>query len=70
MTPRNAPMTQTAFRIEPEILDGLKEVKDRQGIPISEQVRRALVMWLSTWKIEVSTKRTTTQRLSRRTARK
>ena len=37
---------QTAFRIEPEILDGLHEVKTRDGLPISEQVRRALREWL------------------------
>jgi hypothetical protein len=37
---------QTAFRIDPEILEGLQHVKDRDGVPISEQVRRALVAWL------------------------
>jgi hypothetical protein len=37
---------QTAFRIDAEILDGLREVKDRDGVPISEQVRRALTVWL------------------------
>ena len=38
---------QTAFRIEAEILDGLQAVKVRDGIPLSEQVRRALKDWLS-----------------------
>ena len=38
--------TLAAFRIEPEILKGLQAVKDRDGVPISEQVRRALVAWL------------------------
>jgi hypothetical protein len=37
---------QTAFRIDPEILDGLQAVKERDGIPVSEQVRRALRTWL------------------------
>jgi hypothetical protein len=37
---------QTAFRLEPAILDGLREVKERDGIPTSEQVRRALAAWL------------------------
>jgi hypothetical protein len=37
---------QTAFRLDPEILDGLREVKERDGIPTSEQVRRALSAWL------------------------
>jgi hypothetical protein len=38
---------QTAFRIDREILAGLQTVKERDGVPISEQVRRALVAWLS-----------------------
>ena len=37
---------QTAFRIDPDILTGLQEVKVRDGIPLSEQVRRALRVWL------------------------
>jgi hypothetical protein len=37
---------QTAFRIEPEILNGLQTVKERDGVPVSEQVRRALRAWL------------------------
>jgi hypothetical protein len=37
---------QTAFRIDPEIMAALQEVKERDGIPLSEQVRRALTAWL------------------------
>ena len=37
---------QTNMRIDPEILEGLQRVKERDGIPISEQVRRALRVWL------------------------
>jgi len=37
---------QTAFRLDPEILDGLLLVKERDGVPLSEQVRRALRAWL------------------------
>jgi hypothetical protein len=37
---------QTAFRIDPEILAGLQAIKSRDGIPLSEQVRRALSWWL------------------------
>jgi hypothetical protein len=40
------PKQQTAFRIDPDILDGLRLVKDRDGMPISVQVRRALRTWL------------------------
>jgi predicted DNA-binding protein len=37
---------QTAFRIDPEIMDALQALKERDGIPISEQVRRALRAWV------------------------
>ena len=37
---------QTAFRIDPDILEGLQQLKARDGIPLSEQVRRALRLWL------------------------
>lgn len=37
---------QTAFRIDPEILEGLQDLKARDGIPLSEQMRRALRRWL------------------------
>ncbi|MBM3818553.1 MAG: ribbon-helix-helix protein, CopG family [Acidimicrobiia bacterium] len=37
---------QTAFRIDPDIMAGLQAVKERDGIPLSEQVRRALTAWL------------------------
>lgn len=34
------------FRIDQHLLDGLDEVKRRDGVPLSEQVRRALEAWL------------------------
>jgi antitoxin component of RelBE/YafQ-DinJ toxin-antitoxin module len=40
------PKTASTFRIDDELLDALQKVKDRDGIPLSEQVRRALKMWL------------------------
>jgi len=43
----------SAFRIDPEILTGLRRVKERDGIPISEQVRRALLHWLKTKAVTV-----------------
>lgn len=36
----------TAFRLEPEIMEGLRRVKDRDGVPYSVQVDRALRAWL------------------------
>jgi len=40
------PKTASTFRIDDELLEGLQQVKDRDGIPLSEQVRRALKLWL------------------------
>ena len=42
-------MTQrrvSTFRIDDELIDGLREVWERDGVPPSEQVRRAIRMWL------------------------
>lgn len=36
----------TGFRLSPELLDALQAIKERDGIPISEQVRRALAKWV------------------------
>jgi hypothetical protein len=45
---------QTAFRLDPEILDGLLFVKERDGVPLAEQVRRALRVWLAEKGVDVS----------------
>lgn len=37
-----------AFRLDPEIIAGLDAVKVRDGVPASEQIRRALRAWLAT----------------------
>jgi predicted DNA-binding protein len=42
MTPRR----QTTMRIDDELLEGLEALKERDGIPVSEQVRRAIRAWL------------------------
>jgi hypothetical protein len=44
---------QAAFRIDPPILEGLQTVKERDGVPISEQVRRALRAWLEAKGVDV-----------------
>jgi len=35
-----------SFYLEPELAEGLKAIKDRDGISESEQVRRAVRLWL------------------------
>ena len=34
------------MRLDDELLEGLQAVKDRDGVPVSEQVRRAIEAWL------------------------
>lgn len=41
-----APYTQTAFRLPDDMIEALHTVKQRDGIPLAEQVRRALSAWL------------------------
>jgi hypothetical protein len=41
-----SPRIASTFRVEDDLLEGLREVKERDGIPVSEQVRRALRAWL------------------------
>ena len=42
-----APLRKIAtFRLDDELLEGLKAVQERDGIPPSEQARRAIQMWL------------------------
>jgi hypothetical protein len=36
----------TTFRIDDELLKALRDVHEREGIQISEQVRRAIRLWL------------------------
>jgi hypothetical protein len=40
------PLRQTAFRIDADLLEALQEIKRRDGVPVSEQVRRALQAWV------------------------
>ena len=41
-----APKKITTFRIDEELLEGLREVWERDGVPAPEQVRRAIRTWL------------------------
>jgi len=48
---------QTAFRIDPEVMDALHALKARDGVPISEQVRRALRAWLTAKRMPIKAAR-------------
>ena len=35
------------FRVEDDVLESMEALKERDGIPFSEQIRRALRVWLA-----------------------
>ena len=41
-----SPKELTAFRVEADIMEGLRRVKHRDGVPLSVQLERALRAWL------------------------
>jgi len=45
-TAAKLPRKVTTFRIDQDLLDGLQEVWERDGVAVSEQVRRAIRAWL------------------------
>lgn len=49
MTPT---LKSATFRIDTDILEGLDAIKERDGVPVSEQVRRALRAWLESKGVE------------------
>jgi hypothetical protein len=40
------PLKQTNFRLDEDVLAALQTIKERDGVPIAEQVRRALQAWI------------------------
>jgi hypothetical protein len=48
-----SPHPPTTFRLEPELMEGLQAIRERDGVPIAEQVRRAIRMWLDAEGIKV-----------------
>jgi hypothetical protein len=56
----------TNFRIDGELLDALREIKERDGLPISEQVRRAIRAWVEARgvRMKVDRKRASTRKRS------
>lgn len=41
-----SPNRMASFRLDEELLEALKTVQERDGVPQTEQVRRALRAWL------------------------
>ena len=51
------PLKQTNFRLEEELLDALQQIRERDGIPVAEQVRRAIRNWIDSKDVNVKTPR-------------
>ena len=51
------PLKQTNFRLEEELLEALQEIRDRDGIPVAEQVRRAIRNWVDSKGVKVRAER-------------
>lgn len=47
----------TTFRLETEIMEALAEIRDRDGVAVSEQVRRALKQWIAAKGVKVKSER-------------
>lgn len=59
------PRKLTNFRIDEDLAVGLRQVRERDGIPDSEQIRRALRAWLvGKGVIKAERKRAVTRRRS------
>jgi len=52
-----SPKEMTTIRIAPELLDVMRELKDREGIPMAVQVDKALRQWLDRRGLKVKTER-------------
>jgi len=62
MTPREV----ASFRLDSELIEGLQVVWERDGVAPSEQVRRALKMWLESKGVQVKTAKPTRTKRARR----
>jgi len=51
------PLKPATFRLETELLEGLQHVKERDGLPVTEQVRRAIQAWLKLKGVTVKSER-------------
>ena len=56
-----SPKELTAFRVDPAVMDGLRRVKDRDGVPLSVQLDRALRAWLKKQRIVVKPARSASE---------
>jgi hypothetical protein len=51
-----SPKKPYTLKIDPELLEALRGIKDRDGIAESEQIRRGIQLWLETKGVTVKKK--------------
>jgi uncharacterized protein (DUF4415 family) len=61
-----SPKELTAFRIDPDVMKRLRRIKDRDGVPISVQVDRALRAWLQQKDVTLRKRATAIKRARKR----
>lgn len=49
-----SPLRPTNFRLDEDVMAALREIKERDGVPVSEQVRRALLAWVESKGVKVT----------------
>jgi hypothetical protein len=52
-----SPKELTAFRMAPELMKAMREVKDKEGIPVAVQIDKAVRAWLTKRGITIETER-------------
>ena len=53
-----APRKMRNFRIDEDLASGLRRIRERDGIPESEQIRRGIRLWLKSKGITLGRTRT------------
>ena len=48
---------QANFRIEPELMDAMDQIRERTGAPVSWQVRKGIRLWLREQGVKVKAPR-------------
>jgi hypothetical protein len=61
-----SPKELTAFRMAEEVMNGMRLVKDRDGIPMSVQIDRALRAWLEKKGVALEKSATASRQAGRR----
>lgn len=57
-----AHMRRVAFYVEPELMEGLKRLKARDGVPAAESIRRAIAAYLTQKGVTTKTARRRSKR--------